>query len=139
MGWAVNAAHGPGALVNNTSALVGVTPARGSELGWAFVYGISSMLGGISVHLFNQSDYTRFARRPKDQILSQAVIVPLGTILNALIGIIVTSCAAKLYPEEPLLWQPYDLFTVIQQHSDNSSRTRAAIAFASIAFIFAQM
>ncbi|EIW67163.1 hypothetical protein TREMEDRAFT_64403 [Tremella mesenterica DSM 1558] len=139
LGWAVNAAHGPGALVHNTSELVGVIPAKGSALGWAFVYGISSMLGGIAVHLFNQSDYTRFARRPKDQILSQALIVPLGTILNALIGIIVTSCAAQLYPTEGLLWQPYDLFTAIQNASGNSSRTRAAIAFASIAFILAQL
>lgn len=87
----------------------------------------------------NQSDYTRFARRPRDQIISQIAIVPMGTIINALIGIIVTSWAAQLYPDEGLLWQPYDLFKVIQKASGNSSRARAAIAFASIAFIMAQL
>ena len=66
-------------------------------------------------------------------------MVPIGAILNALIGIIVTSCAAQLYPEEGLLWQPYDLLTAIQKHSGNSGRARAAVAFASIAFILAQI
>lgn len=88
---------------------------------------------------FNQSDYTRFAKRPRDQLLSQAILVPMGTIVNSLIGIVVTSCAATLYPEEGLLWQPYDLLEVVQRYANNSSRTRAAIAFASIAFISAQM
>ncbi|CAD6582606.1 MAG: hypothetical protein CYPHOPRED_002076 [Cyphobasidiales sp. Tagirdzhanova-0007] len=138
-GWAIHAAHGIGVFASDAAGAEEVKPAKGAALGWAFVYGVSTMLGGIAVHLFNQSDYTRFARKPGDQILSQAIMVPIGAILNALIGIIVTSCAAQLYPEEGLLWQPYDLLTAIQKHSGNSGRARAAVAFASIAFILAQI
>ncbi|ODN77201.1 hypothetical protein L202_05723 [Cryptococcus amylolentus CBS 6039] len=139
LGWAVGTAGGPGALVHDTSALAGVDPAKGSDLGYAFVFGISSMLGGLSVHLLHQSDYTRLARKPGDQVFSQLVIVPLGTILNSLIGIIVTSCAAQLYPSEGLLWEPFDLFQVVQSDSGNSGRTRCAVAFASLAFICGQL
>ncbi|OCF30966.1 hypothetical protein I317_06154 [Kwoniella heveanensis CBS 569] len=139
LGWAVSSAHGPGALVHNTSALANVKPAKGSDLGYAFCFGISSMLGGLAVHLLHQADYTRLARKPGDQVLGQILIVPMGTIINSLIGIIVTSCAAQLYPKKGLLWQPFQLFTAIQEASNNSPRTRAAIAFGSIAFIFGQI
>lgn len=36
------------------------------------------------------------------------------------------------------LWEPYALFTALQTHYDNSSGSRAAIAFASLAFVLAQ-
>ncbi|WVQ82887.1 hypothetical protein IAT38_005023 [Cryptococcus sp. DSM 104549] len=139
LGWAVATAGGPGALVRDASAVAGVTQAKGSTLGYAFAYGISSMLGGLSVHLLHQSDYTRLARKSGDQIWGQIFIVPMGTILNSLIGIIVTSCAAQLYPEEGLLWEPFELFQVVQADSGNSHKTRAAVAFGSIAFLFGQI
>jgi NCS1 family nucleobase:cation symporter-1 len=67
-------------------------------------------------------------------------MVPLGTIVVALIGILCTSCAAQIFPEQSgvLLWEPYRLFTALQMHYDNSSRSRAAAAFASLAFAVAQ-
>lgn len=53
-------------------------------------------------------DYTRFAVKPTDQIYSQLLVVPIMGTLTALIGIIVTSCAAQFYPDEGLLWAPYE-------------------------------
>lgn len=61
----------------------------------------------------------------------------MGT-LTALIGIICTSCAAQFYPEAGLLWAPYDLLTQIQLGADNSAGSRAAVFFASAAFIVSQ-
>jgi nucleobase:cation symporter-1, NCS1 family len=88
--------------------------------------------------MFSQSDYTRYARRPGDQILAQVVMVPLGTIIVACIGIVCTSCAAQLYPETTkLLWQPYAFLSTIQQYENNSG-ARAGVAFASLAFVFSQ-
>lgn len=43
----------------------------GSQLGWAIVQGITTVIGGIAVGLTNQADYSRFARREGDQIFGQ--------------------------------------------------------------------
>ncbi|RVX68450.1 hypothetical protein B0A52_07450 [Exophiala mesophila] len=138
--WFTATAKGAGTLIHDVSGLTGITQARGSQLGWMMTLGICTNISSISVHIFVQSDYTRFARKPKDQILAQLVMVPLGTIVVSLIGIICTSCAAEIFPEQEgtLLWAPYDLFTALQQHYNNSSRSRAAVAFASLSFLVAQ-
>ncbi len=137
--WFVKTAHGGGDLLHDVTA-AGVEQAHGTHLAWMFVLGICTNISTISVHIYVQSDYTRFARRPKDQILAQMVMVPMGTIVVALIGIVCTSCAATVFPESngTLLWQPYDLLMALQEHYNNSSRSRAAVVFASLAFMLAQ-
>ncbi|KAK4549656.1 hypothetical protein LTR36_004957 [Oleoguttula mirabilis] len=137
--WFAVKARGGGDLLHDVST-AGVIQARGTNLAWMFVLGICTNISTISVHIFVQSDYTRYARRPKDQILAQLVMVPLGTIVVALIGIICTSCAATLFPEYSgtLLWEPYELLSALQLHYDDSSHARAAVAFASLAFMVAQ-
>lgn len=137
--WCTAQASGAGPLVKDVS-LVGVEQAKGSHLAWMFILGICTNIGGISTHIFSQSDFTRFARRPRDQLISQLAFVPLNTIIVALIGIVCTSCAAQLFPEQQgtLLWEPYRLLDTLQAHYHHSSRARAAVAFASLAFILAQ-
>jgi NCS1 family nucleobase:cation symporter-1 len=135
--WATVRADGGGALLADTT-ISGVKPAKGGDLGWAFVAAITANIGGIATHMWSQSDYTRYARKPGDQILAQLVMVPLGTIIVACIGIVCTSCAATLYPEEKkLLWQPYAFLDAIRKYEGNSG-ARAGVAFASIAFMFSQ-
>ncbi|CAH0058499.1 unnamed protein product [Clonostachys solani] len=135
--WATVRADGGGALLADTT-ISGVKPAKGGDLGWAFVAAITANIGGIATHMWSQSDYTRYARKPGDQILAQIVMVPLGTIIVACIGIVCTSCAATLYPEEKkLLWQPYAFLDAIRKYEGNSG-ARAGVAFASIAFMFSQ-
>lgn len=139
--WAVVAAPRGGALFSNTEGVTGIKQAQGTHLVWQMVFGIMSILGPQSSHLFGQSDYTRFARKPKDQILAQILFVPFNNIVVALIGIVCTSCATQIFlgQETALLWQPYDLLAAIQKHFNNSSGSRAAVAFASLAFICAQL
>ncbi|KAJ7465096.1 NCS1 nucleoside transporter family [Mycena latifolia] len=108
----------------------------GSELAWKIVLGITTNIGSISAGILNQSDFSRFARKPGDQILSQIVCVPIMSVLTATIGLICTSCAAGFYPEEALLWQPYDLLIAVQTHGGHGAR--AATFFAGCAFIVSQ-
>jgi NCS1 family nucleobase:cation symporter-1 len=96
-------AKGGGSLLKSVSSVAGVEQAEGTHLAWMLVLGIVSNIGAICTHIFSQSDYTRFARRPQDQLVAQLIMVPLGTIVVALIGIICASCAAQLYPEEKTL------------------------------------
>lgn len=138
--WFTVQADGVGELLYDVSVVAGVTQATGSQLGWMLVLGICTNISSISVHIYVQSDYTRYARKPRDQVLAQLVMVPLGTIVVALIGIICTSCAAKIFPEQEgvLLWEPYRLLTALQAHYNNGSGARAGVAFASLAFMVAQ-
>lgn len=136
--WSTVRAQGGGALLADVSSVSGVAPASGGQLGWAFVAAVTANIGGIATHMWSQSDYTRYARKPGDQILAQLVMVPLGTILVGCIGIICTSCAATLYPEnEKLLWQPYVFLDTIREQENNRG-ARAGVAFASITFMFSQ-
>ena len=135
--WALAKEGGGGPLLSHPSELTGVTPlSGGSKLGWAIAYGCSSTIGSICAGILNQSDYTRFATYPRAQIVSQLVIVPVGSILVAFFGVIVTSCAAGFYPDAGLLWAPYDLLQVIQTRGGPGAR--AACFFAGCAFVMSQ-
>jgi NCS1 family nucleobase:cation symporter-1 len=136
--WSTVRAGGGGALLADVSGVSGVESAKGGKLGWAFVAAITANIGSIATHMWSQSDYTRYARKPGDQIWAQLVMVPLGTIIVACIGIVCTSCAATMYPQEKkLLWNPYSFLDTIRKYEDNSS-ARAGVAFASIAFMLSQ-
>ncbi|KAI1070256.1 hypothetical protein LB507_010369 [Fusarium sp. FIESC RH6] len=136
--WSTVRAQGGGALLADVSGVSGIAPAKGGQLGWAFVAAVTANIGGIATHMWSQSDYTRYARKPGDQILAQLIMVPLGTIVVGCIGIICTSCAATLYPDnEKLLWQPYVFLDTIREQENNRG-ARAGVAFASIAFMFSQ-
>ncbi|TQN64041.1 Transporter aclS [Colletotrichum shisoi] len=139
--WCVATAGGAGPMVSDITATAGVEQARGARLGWMLALGVCTNIGGISTHIFSQSDFTRFARRPRDQLASQLLFVPLNTILVALAGIVCTSCAAQLFPgtHGTLVWEPYRFLDALQAHYGHSPGARAAVFFASLAFVLAQL
>ncbi|KAI0699509.1 NCS1 nucleoside transporter family [Cerioporus squamosus] len=135
--WALAKEGGCGPLLNHPSELSGVEPlSGGSKLGWAMAYGVSSTIGSTSGGILGQSDFTRFAAYPRAQIISQLLMVPLSTVIISLVGVIVTSCAAGFYPNDGLLWTPYDLLPVIQARGGPGAR--AACFFAGCAFVISQ-
>ena len=80
--WFMVKAGGGGPFFSNSglSALSGVTPAKGRHLGWMMVLGVTSNISNMSVHIYVQSDYGRYARKPSDQVLSQLFMIPFGAI-----------------------------------------------------------
>lgn len=64
--WALAAAKGGGPLLSKSA-----TPMSSWDLGWAIVSGATTVIGGIAVGLTNANDYSRFARRPGDQVFGQ--------------------------------------------------------------------
>lgn len=135
--WFTTTARGGGDFLNVSAV---AEQAKGSHLGWMMVLGICTNISSISVHIYVQSNYTRYARRPKDRVLAQLIMVPMGTIVVALICIICNSCAAKVFSEQQgvLLWEPYKLFSDVQSPYGDSPRSRAAAAFGSLSFMIAQ-
>lgn len=92
--WALAEADGGGPL------LVEPATALGSwKLGWTIVHGVTTVIGGIAVGLSNQMDYSRFARRPGDQVFGQWFsIIVFGTIMP-FFGCLCASASQGIYGE----------------------------------------
>ncbi|KAL6245487.1 hypothetical protein RBB50_007486 [Rhinocladiella similis] len=108
----------------------------GSQLGWAIVQGITTVIGGIAVGLTNQADYSRFARKPGDQIFGQWFsILTLGTILP-LFGCLTSSASVQLYGEA--YWNPPDLL-LHWLDADYNAKSRAAAFFGGCGLVVCQL
>ncbi|GAO46631.1 NCS1 nucleoside transporter family [Saitoella complicata NRRL Y-17804] len=130
MVWALATAHGAGPLLSQSSTLHSST-----ELGWGVVHGITTVIGSIAVGLTNQPDYSRFARKPGDQVWGQfGSIIIIGTIVP-LMGCVTTAAAQKIFGE--LLWNPPDL--VLRWLDDYSAKSRAAAFFAGLGLCMSQL
>ncbi|KAF5364301.1 hypothetical protein D9756_001139 [Leucocoprinus leucothites] len=139
--WALVKQGNVGPLWHNPETETGQARLSGSKLSWAMMYMITRGVGGWAGGILYQSEYTpdfsRYAQKPGDQIWGQVFIIPVCLFGSNLLGIITTSCARGLYPEEPLLWKLYDLLEAIQKHGGNGSR--AAVFFAAFAFFLSQI
>ncbi|KIX95714.1 uncharacterized protein Z520_08421 [Fonsecaea multimorphosa CBS 102226] len=129
--YVLSTAKGGGPLLSAPAAAQ-----SGSELGWAIVQGITTVIGGIAVGLTNQTDYSRFARRPGDQIFGQWFsILTLGTILP-LFGCLTSSASIKLYGQA--YWNPPDLL-LRWLDDDYNSKSRAAAFFGGCGLVVCQL
>ncbi|GAB7355110.1 hypothetical protein MBLNU459_g5687t3 [Dothideomycetes sp. NU459] len=130
--WALSTAHGAGPLLSAPA-----TASSGSQLGWAIVRGVTTVIGGIAVGLTNQMDYSRFARRPGDQVIGQWVsIIGFGVILP-LFGCLVSSATIKIYGTSAL-WNPPNL---VQKwlDTDYNAKSRAGAFFAGLGLVTCQL
>ncbi|OAA61456.1 Nucleobase cation symporter-1, NCS1 [Cordyceps fumosorosea ARSEF 2679] len=128
--WALVAAGGAGPLVSASATV------SNAELAWAIIRGVTTTVGGIAAALTNASDWSRFARRPGDQVTGQwTAIISLGTIMP-LFGCLTTSATVKIYGTP--LWNPADIILRWLQ-TDYSSGSRAAAFFAGAGMITSQL
>lgn len=128
--WALSTAHGGGPLVSAPAT------ATGSELGWGIVEGITTVIGGIAVGLTNQMDYSRFARRPGDQVIGQWIsIIGFGAIMPVF-GCLASSATQGIYGEA--IWNPPD---IVQKwlDTDYNAKSRAGAFFAGAGLVVCQL
>lgn len=132
--WAGTQNHGVGTLVHTPNTV------SGSQLAWAWVYGISSWFGSLVVGVINMSDFTRFATYKKVFWPGTvfAIVVP-GSIVP-LFGIITASATAEMYnlSAQNILWNPIDLILYWLQ-DDYSAKSRAAAFFLGLSFLISQL
>ena len=129
--WALSSAHGAGPLLSQPANV-----SSGSELGWAVIKGITTVIGTIAVGLTNAPDWARFARRPGDQVTGQwTAIIGFGAIMP-LFGCLTTSATIKLYGVA--IWNPPSI--VLQWLAiDYSASSRAAAIFAGVGLVISQL
>ncbi|KAI7465977.1 NCS1 nucleoside transporter family, partial [Hortaea werneckii] len=117
--WSLSAANGADPLVSAPASATG-----SSELGWGIVSGVTTTIGSIAVGLTNQMDYSRFARKPGDQVLGQWIsIIGFGAIYQ--------SAGAWLL----LLHKGYMKWL----DTDYSAKSRAAAFFAGCGLVVCQL
>ncbi|CAN8101811.1 unnamed protein product [Discula destructiva] len=129
--WSLAVAKGGGPLLST-----GSTPMSSRELGWAIVSGVTTVIGGIAVGLTNANDYSRFARRPGDQVFGQWFSIIIFGTLFPLFGCLAASATQGIYGEA--IWNPP---LIAQKWLDESytSGARAAAFFAGVGLLMIQI
>uniref|UniRef100_A0A093VZX5 Allantoin permease n=1 Tax=Talaromyces marneffei PM1 TaxID=1077442 RepID=A0A093VZX5_TALMA len=106
-----------------------------SSSGWMIAYGIISTIGSIAAGILNQTDYARFARKPRDAIYGQIISSALCAISCGVIGILVTAATQNRYGEA--MWNLPNLLSAIIE--TGGSRSRAAAFFGGVALVVSQI
>jgi NCS1 family nucleobase:cation symporter-1 len=108
LGWAYRSAGGFGPILSQPSAFDPGQPKSGQFLLF-FIPSLTGMIGFWATLSLNIPDFSRYARSQKDQILGQALGLPLTMALYSFIGVAVTSATTIIYGTT--LWDPVDVLT----------------------------
>ncbi|KAL4773513.1 permease for cytosine/purines, uracil, thiamine, allantoin-domain-containing protein [Aspergillus nidulans var. acristatus] len=127
--WSVSQAHGAGQLFHE--------PGAAPNVGWAFMFGITAILGSWGSGTLGQSDWVRYSKRRYAPTLSQLVACPMTISITATIGIIVTSASNQILGGE-IQWNPIYLLADVQEYYGSSPRVRAGVFFASLGCVASQ-
>ena len=106
LAWAWVQAEGFGPLFSAPSQFA-AGGERAGEFASVFWPSLTAMVGFWATLALNIPDFTRFARSQRDQVLGQALGLPLPMALLAFIGVAVTSATVLIYGEA--LWDPVAL------------------------------
>jgi len=106
LGWAYFTAGGFGEMLSTPSQFAEGGKREGQFFG-VFVASLTAMVGFWATMALNIPDFTRFAKSQKDQIIGQAIGLPLPMALFAFISVAVTSATVVIYGEA--IWDPVKL------------------------------
>lgn len=104
--WAYTSANGFTAMFAKDSAFV-VGGSREGEFWRVFLPGITAMVGFWATLTLNIPDFTRYSRSQRDQIIGQALGLPIPMALLAFISVAVTMATVVVFGEE--IWDPVQL------------------------------
>ncbi|EFR00304.1 uracil permease [Nannizzia gypsea CBS 118893] len=129
--WSLSYAKGAGDLIHQSSNLQG-----SSALGFGILQGTTTVVGTVSIALTSQMDFSRFARKPSDQVFGQwFTFIIIGSVMP-LFGCLTSSATQKIYGEP--LWNPPTILAMWLQR-DYSSTSRAAAFFAGLGLVSSQL
>ncbi len=104
--WAVDHAGGMGAMLDLPSQF-GPGGKKEGQFWPTFWPSLTAMVGFWATLALNIPDFTRFAKSQRDQLVGQALGLPLPMGLLALMSVIVTSATVVIYGKA--IWDPVDL------------------------------
>ena len=106
--WAWRAAGGFGPILSQPSAFEAGQPKAGQFWGFFFP-ALTGMIGFWATLSLNIPDFSRYAHTQRDQMLGQAIGLPLTMALYSFIGVAVTSATTIIYGQT--IWDPVDVLT----------------------------
>ena len=108
LAWAYVHAGGFGPMLSQPSAFDTGQPKAGQF--WAFFApGLTGMIGFWATLSLNIPDFSRYAASQRDQIVGQALGLPLAMAFYSFIGVAVTSATVVIYGH--VIWNPLDVLT----------------------------
>ncbi|MEY2480783.1 MAG: nucleobase:cation symporter, family [Verrucomicrobiota bacterium] len=108
LGWAYRNAGGFGPILAQPSAFDPGQPKSGQFFSF-FVPALTGMIGFWATLSLNIPDFSRYAVSQRDQIVGQALGLPLTMALYSFIGVAVTSATTIIYGST--IWDPVDVLT----------------------------
>jgi NCS1 family nucleobase:cation symporter-1 len=108
LAWAYRSAGGFGPILSQPSAFDPGQPKSGQFLGFFFP-ALTGMIGFWATLSLNIPDFSRYACSQRDQVLGQALGLPLTMALYSFIGVAVTSATTIIYGHT--IWDPVDVLT----------------------------
>lgn len=106
--WAWRQAGGFGPILSQPSAFDPGQPKAG-QFGRFFFPALTGMVGFWATLSLNIPDFSRYARTQRDQVVGQALGLPLTMALYSFIGVAVTSATTIIYGQT--IWDPVDVLT----------------------------
>ncbi|MDQ7050922.1 MAG: NCS1 family nucleobase:cation symporter-1 [Enterobacterales bacterium] len=106
LAWAYVEAGGFGEMLSAPSQFI-VGGAKEGQFLSVFIASLTAMVGFWATMALNIPDFTRFAKSQRDQMIGQAVGLPLPMALFAFISVAVTSATVTIYGEA--IWDPVAL------------------------------
>ena len=103
--WALKVGHGPGPLFAQPSSL------QGAAFWKAFALAVTGMIGIWATFAVNIPDLTRFVRSERDQVLGQAIGLPLTALIFTPMSIITTSATVLIFGHP--IWNPVKLLLAL--------------------------
>ena len=128
LAWAYRRAGGFGPILSQPSQFDAGQPKAGEF--WKYFFpALTGMVGFWATLSLNIPDFSRYAKTQRDQVLGQALGLPLTMALYSFIGVAVTSATKIIFGQT--IWDPVDVLT----HFEN----RAVLVFAMVALCLATL
>src|SRR5208283_5523647 len=106
LAWAHRAAGGFGPMLSQPSQFDPGQPKAGQFMAF-FIPGLTGMVGFWATLSLNIPDFSRYAASQRDQILGQALGLPLAMAFYSFIGVAVTSATTVIFGQT--IWNPLDV------------------------------
>jgi len=104
--WAYSKAGGFGPILSQPSDFAAGGPKAGQF--WSYFFpALTGMIGFWATLSLNIPDFSRYAVSQRDQVLGQALGLPLTMALYSFIGVAVTSATTIIYSQK--IWDPIDV------------------------------
>ena len=111
LAWAYRHAGGFGPMLSKPSAFAPGQPKHGQFLPF-FILNLTGMIGFWATLSLNIPDFSRYAHTQRDQVLGQALGLPLTMALYAFIGVAVTSATTIIFGHA--IWDPVEVVSRFQ-------------------------